>query len=466
MQHMRFALGRVGKWLTFGVAGLVGGGAWGAGLPLFYYVELASFEGGNTTAVALNEAGQIAGVSGSFSSQIGMHPFLSDRSGALTNLDTFGYTTADVGALNRLGGVAGVGHKHLGGNTWQNSIFRCLPGGTMQNLGKLPGFNGNVAAMNDAGAVVGTWSVSNSTYLPHAFLYTDAGGLQDLGTLGGNQSNAADINNAGQVVGTAEIWPFGQRRAFLWQNGQMVPFGALDGDSSEAVAINDAGTIIGNIHRNAGGPFTSGFIYTPQEGMRELPKPTSAAYYYAELLNETGMVAGTWVAQDSSETRVYRYAPGEGSVDIGMLPDMIGVQLTAMNNHGHIVGMTMNNMYETTAFLWTPETGMVDLKPLLSPALDWFQIRPTAISDAGLILLSGWDEFGREAAALVWPQQPGDLNCDGVTDFFDIDAFILALTDPAAHQAAFPGCDGRNADVNQDGALDFFDIDAFMQLLL
>jgi hypothetical protein len=59
----------------------------------------------------------------------------------------------------------------------------------------------------------------------------------------------------------------------------------------------------------------------------------------------------------------------------------------------------------------------------------------------------------------------GDLNCDGAINTFDIDPFVLALTDPAAYAEAFGGCDVLNADINQDGVVNTFDIDPFVLLL-
>jgi C1A family cysteine protease len=60
----------------------------------------------------------------------------------------------------------------------------------------------------------------------------------------------------------------------------------------------------------------------------------------------------------------------------------------------------------------------------------------------------------------------GDMNCDGVVNGYDIDPFVLALTDPAAYAGAFPDCRAMNADVNGDGQLNGFDIDPFVQLLI
>ncbi len=59
----------------------------------------------------------------------------------------------------------------------------------------------------------------------------------------------------------------------------------------------------------------------------------------------------------------------------------------------------------------------------------------------------------------------GDLNCDGVVDFFDIDGFLLALFDPSGYAHQNPSCPRSNADCNNDGVVDFFDIDAFLACL-
>jgi hypothetical protein len=56
----------------------------------------------------------------------------------------------------------------------------------------------------------------------------------------------------------------------------------------------------------------------------------------------------------------------------------------------------------------------------------------------------------------------GDLNCDGAVDFDDIDPFILALSDPAGYQAAYPGCARLLADDDGDGDVDFDDINPFV----
>lgn len=58
-----------------------------------------------------------------------------------------------------------------------------------------------------------------------------------------------------------------------------------------------------------------------------------------------------------------------------------------------------------------------------------------------------------------------DANCDGAINGFDIDPFVLALTDLAGWQAQFPGCPECNVDVNCDGSINGFDIDPFVDCL-
>lgn len=63
------------------------------------------------------------------------------------------------------------------------------------------------------------------------------------------------------------------------------------------------------------------------------------------------------------------------------------------------------------------------------------------------------------------PPTPADANCDGVVNNFDIDPFVLAITDPAAYELAYPDCDINACDVNGDGVINNFDIDPFVGCL-
>lgn len=80
------------------------------------------------------------------------------------------------------------------------------------------------------------------------------------------------------------------------------------------------------------------------------------------------------------------------------------------------------------------------------------------------------DFFGRVRVAggrvdIGYHEYPeaGDLDGDGNLTWFDVDPFVLALLDPAAHAVQFPLADREAAgDVNRDGRVDLFDIPAFV----
>jgi hypothetical protein len=76
-----------------------------------------------------------------------------------------------------------------------------------------------------------------------------------------------------------------------------------------------------------------------------------------------------------------------------------------------------------------------------------------------LDVLSSLDEVA------VILSDPGDMNCNGTLNGFDIDPFVIALTDPAAYATMFPDCTIWNADANCDGVINGFDIDPFVILL-
>ncbi len=59
----------------------------------------------------------------------------------------------------------------------------------------------------------------------------------------------------------------------------------------------------------------------------------------------------------------------------------------------------------------------------------------------------------------------GDLNCDDLINAFDIDPFVVALTDPVLYEDEYWYCDLRQADINRDGVVNAFDIDPFVELL-
>jgi hypothetical protein len=87
---------------------------------------------------------------------------------------------------------------------------------------------------------------------------------------------------------------------------------------------------------------------------------------------------------------------------------------------------------------------------------DQYRVWQAEIGAGGRVDM-GADEFGAP--------EFGDLNCDGAVNAFDIDAFVLALTDAAGYTEQYPACARALADLNADGAVNAFDIDPFVSRL-
>ena len=71
----------------------------------------------------------------------------------------------------------------------------------------------------------------------------------------------------------------------------------------------------------------------------------------------------------------------------------------------------------------------------------------------------------REYALTFTFVYPGDLNCDGVINFGDINPFVAALMNPEEYTTLYPECAIESGDVNGDGTVDFADINPFVALV-
>jgi probable HAF family extracellular repeat protein len=192
--------------------------------------DLGAFEGDDTIGTALNDRGQMVGVTGSGVSQ---SAFLLDGAGTV-NLGQVAAVDINNGGQILLQTVAGNPDD-------PTSCFLRQPDGTMQELNTPAGSQCFGADLNDRGQVVGSVQrVVGTQRVTSGFLW-DAGTYTDLGTLGGDFVMAYGINELGQVVGSATS--SGYARAFFWERGVMTDLGAPGGLSSEGRAINNHGQV-------------------------------------------------------------------------------------------------------------------------------------------------------------------------------------------------------------------------------
>ncbi|MBI5762167.1 MAG: CHRD domain-containing protein [Planctomycetes bacterium] len=63
-------------------------------------------------------------------------------------------------------------------------------------------------------------------------------------------------------------------------------------------------------------------------------------------------------------------------------------------------------------------------------------------------------------------QTMADMNCDGLVNGKDVEAFVLAVLSPADYATRYHGCDINNGDLNGDGRVDEADLAEFVNALL
>lgn len=283
------------------------------------------------------------------------------RLGALLAGD---YSSAS--AINDAGEITGLS------NTSTSVVpFIWKPKGGWQQIPLLPGDNGGQGlGLNKSGDVVGYSSGPNGT---RAFRWTRQGGVYELGCLpGGNYSRACAVNDSAQVVGTSAS-PAG-KRAVLWtKDGQVRDLGTLPGDTtSEAIAINSAGEVVGY---SKGSPGLHAFIWTAATGMQKIGALPGGNASRALAINDAGCVVGS--ATSSSGDHAFIWTNQEGMTDLNSdVSAALGVvfaEAHAINNTGQILilGKTMPEadssrraahsahdcaVAPATAFLLTPDS--------------------------------------------------------------------------------------------------------------
>ena len=92
-------------------------------------------------------------------------------------------------------------------------------------------------------------------------------------------------------------------------------------------------------------------------------------------------------------------------------------------------------------------------------------INPVTKGDAGAYDVVVTDDCGvaTSSAATLW--LAGDVNCDGVISYGDINAFVLALQYPEQYPQRYPNCYWLSADCNGDANVNYADINPFVRLL-
>ncbi len=278
-------------------------------------IDLRTLGGENswTNYGGINDRGEAVGLSetsvpdpdGEDFCAMGTHrtclPFLW-RDGHIMALPTLGGNNGQASAINNHGQIVGISEttvqdtgcspskpgKIISPAFWEKGEVRPLP----TVAGDPDGF---VQGMNNQGQAVGS-SGTCSNIATHAVLWENdtAFELPNLGHLG---NDAYAINDHGQAVGYVSTTDGSTIVASLWPNGvhgAVTNLGILPGDGAAfATGINNRGQVVGSTFNSAG--WAHGFIWQDNV-MTDLntliPRHSNLFIIAASNINERGQISG------------------------------------------------------------------------------------------------------------------------------------------------------------------------------
>lgn len=275
-------------------------------------------------------------------------------------------------AINEKGQIAGTmltANKQDHAVIWDSDI-------NIKDLGALPGDTVSWGlGINDLGQAVG-WSAGAGNKHKHAVVWEADGKIRDLGTLGGEVSEARAINSRGWVVGVSTRKE-GPKHAFLWKpESGITDLGSL-GLESEATDIDDFGRVVGWSYDSSG--YIHAVLWEPDGTMKDLGETLGMDASSAVSINASGRIAGK-SGSTCGSGMAFLWDPKDGLTDLGLLKDLPRFSgfldpppvpmstATALNDSGCVVGWSRGKDTQSHAFLWSRDTGMIDLGCLTLPS--------------------------------------------------------------------------------------------------
>ncbi|SFH42909.1 PEP-CTERM protein-sorting domain-containing protein [Nitrosospira sp. Nsp14] len=307
--------------------------------------ELGSLGGGYASPRALNDSGQVVGVSRTVNGQF--HAFITGPDGVEMRDLGIPSDYSYASDINDSGQV--VGESNTSADAPLRAFITGPNGEGMRDLG-IPGDYSYASGINDAGQVVG--HSPNSNGIPHPFITGANGeGMTLLGTLGGTLVVPGDVNSQGQVVGYSFTWGGpptyeGTAHGFITgPNGTgMTDLGTLGGETSYAMSINNSGQVVGYSDTASGA--TRAFIIGPDDvGMRDLGTLGGGLIDVPYDINDAGQVVGrSRMSGVWGPDRAFIAGPdGYGMTDLNSvvnLPDgVVLTEATGINNLGQVIAI-------------------------------------------------------------------------------------------------------------------------------
>ncbi|MCG3126111.1 MAG: hypothetical protein CHACPFDD_00941 [Phycisphaerae bacterium] len=260
------------------------------------------------------------------------------------------------------------------------------------------------------------------------------------------------INNLGQCAWSKTLGQYSAQSEIYWYDGTTVKRLTYDGEaeakSNQGGQLNELGQIVWTRYDFFVDPWEGEIRLYDRGQIRTLSPPWM---FEAQLpyINNLGDLV--WFYNDGSDQALVLWHGGHAL-------HLTHGRNSRTNDLGHIYFIRWQEAGGWQAWLYRDSTfyQLTD-DPTWSTDGD--------INNAGEVVWL-YGIYPATDICLLQRYSPGDLNCDGSVDGFDVEPFLLALTDPHLYGVVYPACDAMLADVNADNSLNGFDIEPFVGILL
>ena len=301
--------------------------------------------------------------------------------------------TSGATAINASGQAAGF--ETVGGAY----VAAMSGGGNLQALSFQASATSSYATSINASGSVGGYFTDPSG-VDHGFYTTKAGMVVLKPMVAGKSAEISGINGNSQVVGTG-VTSSGTVQAFTAGADGTQHFinPLIPGGTSHGQAINDFGNVVGYAQTASG--LMHAFVTDPDGHAVDLSTRNSSGVFsfntrataIANTLN--GDVVG-YGDVGSSDNAFFASSKGGALVDLGTLDGALSSRAYGVNSDSQVVGEFGSGfgLGGSSAFIWDPTSGMVDLNTLLSKSDReiWSLAVATGINDSGQISGEGFED--------------------------------------------------------------------------